>query len=443
MNRNLLIHSAWGAVTVACFAFSPLGGNRAGDAPASPLAGGDGGAAGAALHRAREASLSAAPGAAGAETASSLGRGGSASNPVLRLIGDKADRPPLSDADIAELGEQMLTDPNPMRRHLAFNRLLAGLTPENAEAIRAYVGKLPHDSQQFRDFHYAWGAVAGSEAVLHGKETRERDMATTLAGWASADPGAARAWLESLGSGDGYDLNDLRMGLVAGLLDIDRTAAANYVLGLGEAGDPQASRMMSSVASEMLRYEGLDASIAWSENLPEGALRYAAMDRVANSWVARDPQGAAEWAEQFAGEPSGARVVEEVADEWAERDPQSSVGWLLTLEQGEGRQWGMRSAFDEWARRDSMAASEYLVAMPASADRDAGISGLVNRIARNDPQAAIAWAGEIGSATTRERALVQAGQSLARRDRDAAAAWVATSGLSAEAQQRVLSDNRG
>ena len=73
---------------------------------------------------------------------------------------------------------------------------------------------------------------------------------------------------------------------------------------------------------------------------------------MANSYVARDPEKAAAWAEQFATADYGARVIEEVGDEWAERDPSASVQWLETLDDSKGKSEGMSSALGEWARRD-------------------------------------------------------------------------------------------
>ena len=43
------------------------------------------------------------------------------------------------------------------------------------------------------------------------------------------------------------------------------------------------------------------------------------MDQVANRYVNVDPEGAAAWAERYAGEDYAARVIEEVGDEWAEQ----------------------------------------------------------------------------------------------------------------------------
>ena len=344
-------------------------------------------------------------------------------------------RKPLSDWDISELGQMMAKDSNPIRRRMAFNRLLRGLTAENAPLIREQVKSLRPESSEFKDFHYAWGAIAGAEAVLNGKKTREVDMAVTMSGWASAEPELAFNWVNELPEGD---RDGLKGAMIAGIADNDPAAAARYAYQLASMGDRDADQMLGIVTSRVLSNGGhLEASV-WAENLPDGPMRAAALDRVAHDYVARDPEGAAAWAERFAGEPHNARVIEEVGDEWAERDPVAAINWLNSLDTGAGKSAGLSSAFGEWARRDPQAASEHLITMPESPDRDSAISGFSRRLASENPEAAIAWAAEINDASARENALVRAGQSMFRRDASGTRAWLATSGLPQEAQQQIV-----
>jgi len=343
----------------------------------------------------------------------------------------------LTSGDIQALGAKIKSS-NPLERRQAFLKMLEGLTVDNALEMREQMKTLDTDSSEWRDFHYSWGAIAGSEAVLNGMESPERDMAVTLAGWANNDPSAAMAWFDSQDENTRMKSGELKYGIIAGLADKDPSTASNFVFQLAEAGHQDADRMLSYVASKLLRAGGPEDAAAWSENLPAGPLRASAMDRVANAFVNRDPVAAAAWAERFATEPHSARVIEEVGDEWAERDPMAAVNWLQTLDAGEGQAQGLSSAFGEWVRRDPRAASEHLVAMPQSPARDSAISGFVSRLAGEDPQSAITWAGQISDAGARNQTLVRAGQALFRRNADEARNWVATSGLPANMQEQVL-----
>ena len=425
MSRTFLSHGIWAAI--ALFAFV-LGSMLRPDSSSSAMA--DGGATGVRFDGADDdGRLSALPGAS-TERASDSMRGD-----AELLAGAMAVM--LSDARIAELGETALKSPNPIERRRAFDQLLQGMTAENALAIREQIKGMRQDSSEFRDFHYAWGAIAGVDAVTHGIESEERDMAVTLAGWAEADSGAALAWFKGLPEEEANDGN-VKYGLVHGLADSDPMAAARFVYELEKGGDEQAEGLLSVVASEVLRMGGAEEASRWSESLPEGKLRASAMDRVANRFVAENPEAAAAWAERFAGEPESARVIEEVGDEWAARDPLAAVSWLETLDSGAGQAQGMQSAFGEWVKRDPRAASEHLVAMNDSPARDSAIGGFVRRLAYEDPQSAIAWAGEISDPGAREQTLVRAGQAMLRRDVAGTREWLATSGLSAEAQKQVL-----
>ena len=99
----------------------------------------------------------------------------------------------LSDAGLLALAEEFKKGKGPIERRLAFSKLLENLTAENAKTVREQLLHLSERSDEWREFHYAWGALAGDVAVLNGKETKERDMASTFAGWASSDPAAALA----------------------------------------------------------------------------------------------------------------------------------------------------------------------------------------------------------------------------------------------------------
>lgn len=347
---------------------------------------------------------------------------------------------PLTGEALENLAKEAFKDPNPLKRSLAFAKLLESMTPENAQEIREQMRAQDAGGDQWRLFQYAWGAVDGEGALaasfeIENERYRNGALSSAISGWASSDPNGAIAWMNAMEDGDVK--NRMQEGLVGGLADYSVSMASDYVVKLAADGNRRAPDLMADVASEQLRQSGARSSATWSENLPNGPLKGAAMDRVANAFVDEDPVAAAEWAEKYATAAYGARVIEEVGDEWAERKPAEAVAWLDSLPEGDGKVDGMQSALGEWARRDPTAASQYLTEMPDSPTKDAAISGFVSRVAWEDPTAAIAWAGTIGQEGQRQEALVRAGQAWYRRDREAATAWLETSGLPPEAQQKV------
>ena len=429
MKSSVVVHACWFGAVVAAFACGKmLSGNDHNPENDPERA------------SAKLANIAADNAAMGSPIALATGRSEAIDRPIGWSSADS--RMPLTEEEIEELGIQFKNQRDPIQRRLAFARLLEGLTVENAKLIREQIAHLDSRSSELREFHYAWGAIGGLEAVLNGADTRERDMAATLAGWASADPEIALGWFNNHEKSDKFNSNELKMGLVHGLANTDTDTATSFVFQQAKGGDKQAEEMLGIVTRKILQATAPAEAADWASSLPAGKLRASAMDRVAHEYVQKDPKAAAAWAQQFAGEEHSARVIEEVGDEWAERDPVASVAWLESLEPSEGKSQGLGSALGEWVRKDPLAASQYLAKMPNSPERDSAISGFASRLAWEDPASAITWAEEIADTGTRNRTLVQTGQALFRRDAEAARLWLPSSGLSPEAQEKVLNPPR-
>jgi hypothetical protein len=199
----------------------------------------------------------------------------------------------LSKAQLEALAHDAFRNGNPVARRLAFGKLLESLTAENAGTILGLLKENRADKEQWRDFHYAWGTIDGEAALKHSMESPEYDMAYTMSGWASANPEAARAFLNNLPEDIKTDRELLKRSLVSGMADRDPDLAANLVYALDAQGDKRASEYIGEVAGEVLRAMSAQEAAQWSEGLPDGALKGAAMDQIANSFVSRDPEGAA------------------------------------------------------------------------------------------------------------------------------------------------------
>ncbi len=347
----------------------------------------------------------------------------------------------LSSAEIEDLGRQFKGELDPIKRRIAFTRLLEGLTAENAKEIRAQIAHLNQHVPEFQEFHYAWGQIGGLEAVMHGAETDKRDMVATLAGWTSADPDAATKWFDSLDaqSADTFASQaHLRMGMVHGLANTDPDLAAAFIFKMAAAGVPKADGMLGIVAGKILQAQGPIEAAAWAANLPEGALRTSAMGRVVYAYAERDPAAAAAWAGSTLYQEGGGRILSGISSQWARRDGAAAVGWLESLGDSPGRPKAFYSAFEGWAGNDPIAASEYLSAMPVSDERDYAIGGLVSRHRWDDPEAAIVWADSISSEKERLEAIIRAGQAWTHLDASAAAEWAKSSGLPEKLQQAII-----
>jgi hypothetical protein len=336
------------------------------------------------------------------------------------------------------LAHQAMKDPNPLNRRLAFSRLLESLTPENAEAVRAQLVTLGAEGDQWRDFCYAWGALSGKTAFDLAKNTPERDLAHAMTGWAAANPKEAMAMLQNLPEEMNGQRDELTESVIAGISHKDRFMATDMIMKLAAEGNGRANQLMEIVARQALRTDGPEAAAAWADSLPNGSLKGAAMNRIAEAYTRKDPVAAANWAQSQAAEPYAARTIEVIGQRWAEQDPVSAVGWLENLPAGDGQITGLRSAFGDWEDRDPVAASKHLMSMPNSPQRDSAISGFSMGYAWQNPQVAITWAQDISDPDLRQSTLTRAGEAYLRRDPAAGQAWLQTSGLSAETQQKII-----
>jgi len=332
--------------------------------------------------------------------------GGPAAAPVRNAL--EAELPPLTSAAIEELGRQLEADLSPMKRRATFARLLAGLTAENALEIRAQIAVFPPRTPEWNDFHYAWGKIAGMEAVEHGLDTKEPDLRATVAGWASENPEAALDWFHGLAdsSKESYaSKNHVKSAIAEGLANSDIDEATAFVHGLTASGDEAANRMFGMLATKVLQADGPAEAAEWAESLPEG-------------------DGAA-WA------------VHRIAGEYAGKDPEAAVGWASGLDDNPYQARALHAAFERWAGKDPVAATNYILDMPSSPNRDSAIGGLVSRHRWEDPVAAIAWANDISSPEMRQASLLAAGDAYFRKDPEGARQWLPASGLSGEARQKL------
>ncbi|MGL4398459.1 MAG: hypothetical protein ACRCXD_01200 [Luteolibacter sp.] len=348
----------------------------------------------------------------------------------------------LADGGSESLLNQALRDPNPIMRRLAFSKLLESMTPENASSMREQMIAIGAAPDQMRDFHYAWGALDGKAAFESASNSPERDLAATMTGWAAANPTAALALLDNLPTALQGQREELIASVVEGLADNNRALATDYVLQLARDGNGQAANLIGLVTNETLRAEGPEAASRWTESLPAGPMKSAAMGRVANAYVRTNPEAAARWVSGFANEEYAASAIEQTGRGWAQNNPVAAVGWLETLPSSSGQAAGLRSAFSDWEDSDPAAAGEYLTKMPLSAQRDSSISGFATGYAWQNPQLAIQWAQEIRDPALRESSLTQAGRAYHRRDPNGWLTWVENSGLSESARQQMQQSDR-
>ena len=343
---------------------------------------------------------------------------------------------------LQSLAIEAMQAPSPIARRLAFAKLLEAMTPENALSIRESLVALNASGGMWRDFNYHWGSMSGKEAVDFAASSEEEDLSAVLGGWASANPTDAMAFLQNLPEEMRGNRNQIAASIISGLADKDTGTATDFIFKYVEDGGDGGNRLIQMVAAKTLSTGAVTDAATWSEGLPDGAIKGAAMDRIARDFVNEDPEAAASWIGSFADEEYAARAVAEVGGRWGRSDPSAAVEWLEDLPDGRGVTSGLNSVFGNWEDDDPLAASERLLAMPQSDRRDSAISGFSRGYAWQDPAAAITWAQDISDPALRQETLTQAGRAFYQRQPEAALEWMETSGLPEASITAILTNDR-
>ncbi|MGI9242942.1 MAG: hypothetical protein ACR2RV_19240 [Verrucomicrobiales bacterium] len=358
--------------------------------------------------------------------------------------------------------QAFLNEGDALEANKMFADLLLNLTADNAreifDALREGGGADGNFGRDMGLFLQAWGRLDGLKAIEAvadlGGDGRRRAFGSMSAmeGWASSDSDAAKAYVANAEAG--WEKGMMSQGLISGIARMDPGAATEYVLELeaerqasGESGDDDrwrgfaVDRQMQVIAEAQMR-RGPGEATSWAEDLPEGDLKAAAFDQVAENYVKNDPAAAAKWVEEHASSDYAQRAVREIAEEFGRSDPEAAIAWAENLpEESQGN--ALAETLDQWTRSDPVEASKYLQDMEESPARDAAVQSFARQLDREDPAAAADWAVTISDEGKRTETLQSVGSSWMRTDPEGAKAWLPSSGLTPEAQQKIIEQPSG
>lgn len=135
---------------------------------------------------------------------------------------------------------------------------------------------------------------------------------------------------------------ELAESLIAGVADHNLAMATQLAIQFAAQGMGNPDRLSRALATEALRTGNPAEAATWAAGLPDGPVKSAAMDRIAGAYVRSNPEEAARWIGQHAGESYAQRAVAEVGREWGQRDPVNALGWLETLPASGGQAYYRR-----------------------------------------------------------------------------------------------------
>jgi hypothetical protein len=307
----------------------------------------------------------------------------------------------------------VLAETDPVQHRALFMHWLTSLTADEAATSAQQLWALPGDVNEVTErkklFCYAWGQRDGAAAIEFTRTQpgagKVAALGAALAGWASRDPEAAKAWIASrLEPGEQLMYS---WALVEGWARKDPAAATEYALSMKEL--PNAGRFIQTIALEQVRRNAPGAG-AWAMSLPPGSLRETAVQEIATNWGRSSPRAAADWARTLPGANLAVPAL--------------------------------KNATTEWARQDALAAGAWLDQLPPSTLRDHAVASYCQVLAIEDPNAINQWAQTINDSALREQSLLHIAEEWMSRNEQATLAWLPNSGLSPAAQERLRSANR-
>ncbi|MEW6159045.1 MAG: sigma-70 family RNA polymerase sigma factor [Verrucomicrobiota bacterium] len=303
--------------------------------------------------------------------------------------------------------ERALFEPDPVRRATMISSLLSRLTAANAPLAasafeRARKNAMPF-GDEFRLFLRAWAKLDGSAALKHASHDAPQPAASAevlaaLAGWASTQPQAARAWIDMLPD---YEHKE---AIIYGLLDgwsmIDFESAAAYA----ESRPRSTSRdqFRELLLQRSLLTGGLPAAQQWFARIPDDdhnqLYKQRAFDEVIQAMLYRDPAAAAQWIAQQGMQPYLAgEAISTTAVKLAETSPVEALTWLKSLNgpASEVLGTGFSRTMEAWAARDINAAGHWLSQQADHPHYAEMAAPYAQAVAAVNPDTARAWANSI------------------------------------------------
>ena len=270
---------------------------------------------------------------------------------------------PLGKSEIQSLVQQAVKASKAVDRRRAFDRILEEMKSstfnrEQAFMMRGAMAKAGVDGKLWQLFDYSWGANDPATAIAHLDEIPahyfEGFLGNMIPGLASVDPQAA---IEVFSGLDAEVASRVQRRLFEGLIDNDVAVATNFIY---DVTDPSAFdwRPMDTLTREIVRDQGLEVTLDWAAELPEGRLRSSAWSAAFAHWGSREPQGAIESIMNMDTSRDRDMALNGFTAAFAHQDGSLAVEWASEITEPGLRQGALTRAFTQFHRQNPQAAAE-------------------------------------------------------------------------------------
>ena len=192
---------------------------------------------------------------------------------------------------------------------------------------------------------------------------------------------------------------------------------------------------LGAYARAKIRREGIAATIAWVEALPdtEDRFRPEAFPRVISELAYEDPAAGLAFYEKHRDGPHGADLLSALANAWVAADGPAAMRWLSERPEGKDRDGAVVDAVRAWSMGDFEALRRWTPSAPGDpvpAWFQPALPVYAKLAGAREPLKGIPWAERIEDPAQRTLTLVQIARRWYQRDPAAADAWLAQSQLS-------------
>jgi len=301
-----------------------------------------------------------------------------------------------SNNQIHTLAASLKTELHPVKRQILLDQILAGMTAENADAIRLALSPMYFPDPRFIKFYQHWGRLAGQD-IINLYDGRAKQY--LFAGWSRTNPDDAREWLEQFEATTANLPAAFHHSIINALAAQDPHKATAYYF--SHLNNGRHTGRLEHLGTQIKNTHGIPAWADWAASLPSGYSRQSQLLNVTREWIKTDFENAKSWAETLRGEEAK-WAVSRIA---SHSKNQAGYYWATSLPDPSLHEHAIRGAIQSWVRQNQEEAETHLRQLPPSANRDTALSAYLIRAKMPDFQSGLTWAEQISDTQIRHQAL--------------------------------------
>ncbi|MEY5027656.1 MAG: hypothetical protein RLZZ244_3184 [Verrucomicrobiota bacterium] len=340
---------------------------------------------------------------------------------------------PRSTPQLLEAISQTAAQSSDFQRYLSLYEAIAALgkndLPEalrraKAENNRAAISALERRLAEVNPLPAAKLWAAGGEDSKLG--------ANFFSTWARMNPSSAMEWYAGLPEGD--PKKSIRNTLLDSVARSDPQRAIDFANQMPEGTE---RAQLVSKALETLTAQNPALAFSTARSLPEGASQKAALESVLSKIASKDPAQAKQLLAELPPNTLST-AAGTLGASLAKKTPAEAASWSNSLPDGPTKNAAIASVASTWAGSNVEAAAAWIDQLPGGPARDAAVVGFTAKTAAKDPEGATAWAATLSPGEQRNAALQRTLSIWLRRDPKATQAWIASAPGFSEAERESL-----